>query len=206
VRDIQWLVLERRIPKAEVIIGGIGTEVHDAIDASCSEEFHDSITRDWDPARVEAIVQELPGVRMQSEEFLNPCKRSWFWPRASAGEIARLEARFRAAELSVSVVYSDGVFLDVIPSSAGKGNALAWVCRRIGVNLSDVLVAGAGANNCSMFALPGVRGIIVGNASSELFAATRPFAPLVMRAAGAAGVLAALSHCGVVQEIAQESR
>ena len=206
VRDIQWLVLERRIPKAEFIIGGIGTEVHDPIDPNCSAEFHASISKSWEPARVEAIVHELPGVRLQPEEFLNPCKRSWYWPRASSGELARLEARFREAGLRVTMVYSDSVFLDVIPGDAGKGNALAWVCRRIGVQLADVLVAGAGANNCSMFALPGVRGVVVGNASSELFASSSPFSPMITRESNANGVLAALSHFGVVQEVAQESR
>lgn len=206
VQDIQWLVLERRIPKAEFIIGGIGTEVHDPIDANCSAEFHASIAHAWDPARVESIVQEVPGVRLQPEEFLNPCKRSWYWPRASGGELARLEARLREAGLIVTVLYSENVFMDVIPRGAGKGNALAWVCRRTGVQLTNVLVAGAGANNCGMFALPGVRGVIVGNASSELFASSAPFTPMITRETNASGVLAALSHFGVVQELAQESR
>jgi sucrose-6-phosphatase len=206
VRDVQWLVLERRIPKAEFIIGGIGTEVHDPIDAHCGAEFHASIAQAWDPAGVEAIVHERAGVRLQPEEFLNPCKRSWYWPRASGGELARLKARLQEAGLSVTVLYSDNIFLDVIPSTAGKGNALAWVCRRAGVLLADVVVAGAGANNCSMFALPKVRGVIVSNASSELFASSSPFSPMITREANASGVLAALSHFGVVQEIAQASR
>jgi sucrose-6F-phosphate phosphohydrolase len=205
VQEIQWFVLERRIPRAEFIIGGVGTEVHDPIDANSGAEFHASIASAWDPATLEKIVHELPGVRLQPEEYLNPCKRSWYWPRASGGELVRLEARLRDAGLRVTVLYSDSVFLDVIPSGAGKGNALAWVCRRIGVPLENVLVAGAGANNGSMFALPGVRGVVVGNASSELFAASRPFNPMIAREENAGGVLAALSHFGVLQEVAQDS-
>jgi mannosylfructose-6-phosphate phosphatase len=105
----------------------------------------------------------------------------------------------------VNVSYTGGIYLDVLPRGAGKGNALAWLCRRNAVQLADVLVAGASANNRSMFALPSVRGIVVGNASSELFAGTGAFKPLITREKMAGGVLAGLKHFGVLAEVVPET-
>lgn len=205
VRDIEWLILEKKLPTAEFIIGGIGTELHDPVDPHVAEEFRASLAAGWDRAAVDQFIQALPDARMQAPEFLSDYKSSWFWPRASAADVARLGARIQAAGIDVNVSYTGGIFLDVIPRGAGKGNALAWLCRRNAVQLAEVLVAGASANNRSMFALPGVRGIVVGNASSELFAGTAAYKPLITREKMAGGVLAGLRHFGVLAEASEEA-
>ena len=198
VADVQWLVVERRIPSPELIIGGIGTEVHDPLDARIAEDFRASLTPGWNAEIVKRIAGENAAARLQPAEFLNPHKLSWHWHRATAAELFRLEYRLRDAGLEVIIEYGNNVFLDVIPRRAGKGNALTWLCQRVGVSLENVIVAGAGPNNRSMFALPGVRGIIPSNASRELFIKTTAFRPLITRSAAAAGVLEGLRHFGVL--------
>jgi hypothetical protein len=47
---------------------------------------------------------------------------------------------------------------------------------------------------------------VVGNAASELFAATLAFNPLITREKVAHGVLAGLEHFGVLLEVAPEPR
>ena len=86
----------------------------------------------------------------------------------------------------------------MLPRRAGKGNALTWLCQRLDVPLENVIVAGAGPNNRSMLALPGVRGIIPANACRELFTATTAFRPPITRGVGAAGLLEGLQHLGVL--------
>lgn len=69
------------------------------------------------------------------------------------------------------MIYSAGRDLDVIPSRAGKGNALAWVLTRMrehGVPPRSVLVCGDSGNDIELFRVPGVRGCVVGNAMPEL--------------------------------------
>jgi sucrose-6F-phosphate phosphohydrolase len=198
VGDVKWLMLDGRIPNAEFIIGGIGTEVFDPVDAHVSAEYAAHIAYGWDWNAVKMIVEPSLGARLQTEEFLNPYKLSWNWHRATPGEIARLQLRLTGAGLDVCVLYTNNVFLDVIPSRAGKANALAWLCHRIGIELDSVVVAGAGGNNSTMFQLPGVRGILVGNASRELFAAAGPFRPFVACESGGGGVIAGLKHFEVL--------
>jgi sucrose-6-phosphatase len=200
VSDIKWLLLERRLPAPEFIIGGIGTEMHDPLDVRAAAEFSATLAAGWDSAEIERIVQAMPGVYPQPSEFVTAYKRSWHWPRATPTEVAQVRLRLELAGFAASVNYSGSVFLDIIPRAGGKGNALAWLCRRIAVPLESVLVAGAGANNASMFVLPGVRGIMVGNASRELFAATGAYKPFVTGEKMAAGVMAGLAHFGVLAE------
>ena len=198
IDDVRWLAVERRIPGAEFVIGALGTEVFDPVDAGTSAAFAAEIAASWDAATVRRVVEMRPGVQIQGQEYLNPCKLSWHWHRASAADVVRLETQLKDAGLEVTVLYTSGVFLDVIPARAGKGNALSWLCRRIEVKASSVLVAGASGNNASMFQLPEVRGIIVGNASRELFNAALAFRPFIAPSSAAGGVIAGLRHFGVL--------
>ena len=196
--DVQWLVLDRRIPAPEFIIGGLGTELHDPVDGRVATDYQLNRAPGTASAAVNQIVELVSGVHPQPREFQNPWKSSWHWHRASAAEVAHLRRELERSALDVSVNYTGNVFLDLIPRCAGKGNALAWLCRRLGLPLDQVLVAGAGANNASMFAMPGVRGLIVGNASFELFTAAGPFKPMVVAEPAAAGVLAGLRQFGIL--------
>jgi hypothetical protein len=56
-----------------------------------------------------------------------------------------------------------------------------------------------------MFALPGVRGILPGNTSRELFAATAALRPFITREPMADGVLAGLKYFGVIETAAQNA-
>lgn len=205
VVDTEWLVLQHRLPPPEFVIGSIGTEVHDPIDASVAGAFRAHIAEGWDRDTVEKIVQGIQEARLQPSAFLNDYKLSWHWHRASRAELFRLEYRLKEAGLDVTVSYTNSVFLDIIPRHAGKGNALAWLCDRIGVPTDEIIVAGASANNIGMFALPRVRGILVGNASAELFDGARNFRPFVACEKAAAGVLAGLRHFGVLPASARQA-
>lgn len=198
VADTRWFVLEGRVPSSEFIIGSLGTEVHDPIDAHVADEFTATIASGWDREAVDAIVGAMPAIRPQPSEFQGPYKSSWHWNLASPAQVAQLGMRLEQAGLDVTVSYSADVYLDLIPRSAGKGRALAWLCERIGVSLDAVVVAGASGNNRSMYALPGTRGILTGNASRELLTATTAYRPFLTGAAYADGVLAGLAHFGVI--------
>jgi sucrose-6F-phosphate phosphohydrolase len=197
IADTQWLVLEGQIPKAEFIIGAIGTEMFDPVDESVADAYLEHIGPGWDASTVRRMVDAIPGVRIQGEEFLNPHKLSWHWPCATAADLFRLEFRLKEAGLDVLVHYSSNIFLDVIPRRAGKGNALTWLCGRIGMHLSQVLVAGASANNAPMFRLSSVHGLLIGNSSRDLFAATRTAQPLMTGESRVAGVIDGLRQHGV---------
>lgn len=197
IADTQSLIAARHLPEPEFIIGSLGTELHDSL-YNRSAEYRTQFGDSWDVALVDAIVGAIPGIRRQSAEFTSAFKSSWHWIRAPRGEIEELEQRLCGAGLQVSMVYSCRYFLDIVPARGGKGNALAWLCQRLSISLSNVLVAGDTANDTTMFLLPGVRGIIVENALPELLAATVKRPIYVARQPMADGVLEGLEHYGVL--------
>jgi sucrose-6-phosphatase len=201
VQDTRSLVLARRLPEPDYILGGVGTELNHFAANRGDPDFNAQFGEGWDLAQVEAIMRETPGVERQPPEFLHPYKSSWYLHRADRAQIEEIRARFARAGLAVHVVYSSLRDLDILPARANKGNALAWLCARLQVPLAQVLVAGDTANDSAMFLLPGVHGIVVENAQPELFEAVVKLPTYVTRKVMADGVLEGLKHFGIVPEI-----
>jgi sucrose-6F-phosphate phosphohydrolase len=201
VRETLALVQARQLPEPDFVVGGVGTEFHDATRPGTLPEFVAQFGEGWDLAAVERIVGATPGVRRQPPEFLHPYKSSWYLERADRARIEELQHRLAAAGLQVTVVYSSLRHLDVLPVRANKGNALAWLCRRLDLALDQVLVAGDTGNDSSMFLLPGVQGIVVENAQPELFEAVVKLPVFVATKVMADGVLEGLKHFGVIPAV-----
>jgi sucrose-6F-phosphate phosphohydrolase len=201
VKDVCGLVGSRRLPEPDFVVGGVGTELFDFRAQREEPAFKAQFGEGWDLAKVEAIMQATPGVERQPPEFLHPYKSSWYLPRASREKIDELRRRFKEAGLDVHVIYSSLRDLDVLPSRANKGNALAWLCRHLDVPLDRVLVAGDTGNDAAMFLVPGVQGIVVENAQPELFEAVVKLPTFVTRKIMADGVLEGLKHFGVVPDL-----
>jgi sucrose-6F-phosphate phosphohydrolase len=202
VADTQSIVSARQLPEPEFIIGSVGTELHGSL-YNWGGEFCAQFGRDWDVERIDEIVGSIPGVKRQpGPGHCHPFKSSWFWNRARADELGRLEDQLREAGLQVVVIYSCRYFLDIVPARAGKGRALEWLCQRLGMPTSEVLVAGDTANDSAMFLLADVNGIVVENALPELVAITDARRTYLARQPMADGVLEGLVHFGIVTDAA----
>ena len=201
VRDTLSLVAARKLTEPDYILGGVGTEFHDFGNPAEVPEFVAQFGEGWNLELVEAIVSTTPGVERQPPEFLHPYKSSWYLHRATREQIDALQRRLAEAGLHVAVVYSSLRYLDVLPSRANKGNALAWLCQRIDVPLETVLVAGDTGNDSSMFLLPGVKGIAVENAQPELLEAVVKLPVFVSTRVMADGVLEGLKHFGIIPDL-----
>lgn len=197
VEDTQALVAARGLPEPDYIIGSIGTELHDSL-YNRGGDFRQQIGDAWDRDLVRRIVAQTPGVREQPAECQHPLKSSWYWERARREEVGALRERLREAGVHAHVDYSCRHFLDVVPARAGKGRALTWLCQRLQIPTTQVLVAGDTANDISMFLLPGVNGIIVENALPELHSSVPPDRMYLARTAMADGVVEGLRHFGVL--------
>lgn len=198
IADLCRFVDDGTLPAGDFWIGGVGTEVFDVAAGRPLTEFSTELARDWDLARVHAVVRTFFGVREQAPEFQSPFKSSWYLPNASAATLRELRRQLEEAGVAANVVYSSGRDLDILPRSATKGGALRWLCARLEVPLDQVVVAGDTGNDSSMFRLPGVRGIVVENALPELYEATVDLPMFCSRRILADGVLDGLCHHGVV--------
>ncbi len=187
------IVSARELPEPDYIIGSVGTELH-AQRGVAAPDFHARFIPKWDLKIVERLIGATTPATMQADEFQNPFKSSWCWIRAQRADIELLRARLAAEGIAARVEYSCRYFLDIVPAQAGKGHALAWLCRFLRIPLERVLVAGDTGNDTSMFLLPGVRGIVVENALPELRAALLRLPVFNAGAETADGVLEGLQH------------
>jgi sucrose-6F-phosphate phosphohydrolase len=205
VHDVIDLLATRLLPWPDYIIGGVGTQIYDGRRKRLLSEFSEQFSAGWQLEKIEAIVGTFPGVTRQPPQFLNPCKSSWYLPQATRETIAVLERQLVDAGLQVCVVYSSARDLDVLPADSTKGGALDWLCRRFGMSLDRVLVAGDTGNDASMFLLPGVQGIVVENALPELIEAVVKIPTFNATRLIADGVLEGLEHFGVIPSAPQPS-
>jgi len=201
VDDLRRFTADGTLPESEYYIGGVGTQIYDVRAGTFLQEFENHLACGWDATRVRELVSKFPGTRPQPDEFQHAFKSSWFLDQAPRAAIRQLKEQLREAGLAANVVYSSGRDLDVLPANATKGGALTWLCARLDIPLTHVLVAGDTGNDSSMFRLPGVRGIIVDNALPELFEATVDIPVYTSRQIIADGVLDGLCHHGVVSSL-----
>jgi sucrose-6F-phosphate phosphohydrolase len=198
VDDLKRFVVDGTLPAADYYIGGVGTQVFDVKAGQLLTELHGHLAAGWDLAQVREIVAKFPGVRPQPDEFQHEFKSSWYLDRATPGSLRELRQQLADAGLQTHLVYSSSRDLDVLPQHATKGGALGWLCTRLDIPLTQVLVAGDTSNDTSMFRLPGVRGIIVENALPELYEDTVDIPTFSSRQILADGALDGLCHYGVV--------
>ncbi len=201
VDDVRGLVRAGVLPECDYIVGGVGTELFSNL-YDYSREFSARFTSGWSLERIERIVRTIPAVRPQPEAFCQAFKSSWFWDDASAADLQALAGRLASGGIAAHLVYSARRFLDVLPAQGGKGNALAWLAQRLGIPLAQVLVAGDTGNDTSMFQLPDVCGIIVGNALPELRGEVDGPNFHRARLSAADGVVEGLRHFSVLPKIA----
>lgn len=182
------------LPQPDYLIGALGTEIEVGAQADAVADFASELSNGWDRSKVVQIAEDLK-LQPHPDEFQRPFKASY---DVDGYDIYReVLRRLESAGLSVSVIYSGGKNLDMIPRAAGKGNAIRFLRQYLGVPGNRVVVAGDSGNDLTMFVEP-FRGIVVGNADPELKALTGP--SVYHAAAGfAAGVLEGLRHWRVLK-------
>ena len=168
VDDILAFIAEEGLPPADLLIGGVGTMMATDARAEMQAEYAEFIGGSYDAASITSLVGDFPGLEPQPERYQHDHKSSFYLHDATTERLAELEQRIAGAGHQVKIVYSSDRDLDILPANADKGNALVWLCRKLGVPLDEVVVAGDTGNDTDMFALDGVRGIIPANGRDEL--------------------------------------
>ena len=182
------------IPRPDVLITSLGTEIHYAPELTRDEHWNEHIDYLWHPTRVRRALSELPGLVLQPKSEQTRLKVSYYYDPDQAPGIEEIAALLRNQDLTVNLIHSFGQFLDVIPSRASKGQALRYVAQRWGIPLEQILVAGGSGADEDM-----MRGntlaVVVANRHDEelsqledlerIYFADRPYA---------LGILEAIDH------------
>jgi mannosylfructose-6-phosphate phosphatase len=168
IEDILAFTAEEGLPKADFIIGGVGTMLHSDTWPHLGEAYRATLDRGFDVARVEALLGSMERVVRQPDRYQHRLKSSWYLHDADPEELRTIEEYLLDAGQEARVIYSSQRDLDIIPKAADKGQALRWLCTELGIGLSFVVVAGDTDNDRAMFELEEVAGILPENALAEL--------------------------------------
>jgi hydroxymethylpyrimidine pyrophosphatase-like HAD family hydrolase len=196
--SVLQLVDAGRLPRPDYICSDVGTELFDLNDPQniLGQKYADQVSPDWN---TEAIYIRGEGEGVWRQDFPNGQPRfqaGFFWD----GSPETLEAFYvRMGNYDTYHIYpSYDEYIDVLPALIGKGNAVRFLQKELGVDASQVVVAGDSGNDRQMFET-GFKGIVPVNALEELKAvASQPWhyhSPFP----AARGVLDGLRHFGFVE-------
>lgn len=196
---------EEGIPKGDAVISQVGTEIFlPPFDRNQSplQEWERKLKEGFSRKQAEEFLAGIEGLEMQPEIFNTALKVSCFLDKTSDPEAAAREIQERVAEHNgdYQVVWSSGKDLDIIPASAGKGKAIAFLIDYLGLRPKTVITAGDSGNDWSMMD-EFSRGIVVNNAKPELKSVTSRDARedfYFAKASYAAGVKEGLEHFGII--------
>lgn len=184
------LLSDPAIPTPEFIICDVGATVVDAGTLQSLQPLQAEIGERWpgDPA----VAAALDTFGLQRQNVPQERRYSYFCGEAEVSE----DLKEAVEELGCDLLYSGGMYLDVLPRGVNKGSSLTRLIRLLGMDPERVLVAGDTLNDLSMYE-QGFKGVCVGDSEAPLLDATRGNARILQaRARGCGGILEAITHFG----------
>ena len=179
------------VPTPEFIIADVGATVVDGQTLQPIQPLQSEIERNWPGEHpVANAMARFEGLERQEVPQQRRC--SYFChPQAVTREIEEV-----AQALGCDMLYSAGMYLDLLPKGVNKGSTLRALVEQLGLAPGDTLVAGDTLNDLSMFE-HGFKGVCVGESEPALLEATRDRALVLhSRHAGCGGIVEAISRFG----------
>jgi sucrose-phosphate synthase len=188
-------ILRRRgIPRPDVLISSLGTEIHYAPGLNHDEVWARHVDHLWNRLELTRILGEIPGLTPQPAQEQGVFKLSYLYDADIAPGVEEIRKLMHREEQSVNVFLSFGRFLDVVPVRASKGYALRWFADQREVPLEHVLAAGGSGADEDM-----MRGntlaVVVANRHHEELSGLRNVNQIYFaKRPGAGGILEAVDH------------
>ncbi len=193
--SVERLMEAQRLLVPDFIVAGVGTSIHRGPTWESDVQWIQQIKTGWSAERVRSIASFFPALIPQAPDNQGPFKCSYQLAPAHADEtIVTLQESLEAQGVEARIVYSSGRDLDILPTRAGKGNALRYLAAIVGLPHSRLLTCGDSGNDWDMLSLGGPAAVMA-NAQPELVHSP-PLGAYRCQGEYAAGILEALVHYG----------
>jgi sucrose-6-phosphatase len=165
----QELVTTRSLLAPDALIAAVGTEIYPGDLTTTDPEWADKLSVNWHRAKIVAIASRFADLEPQPQAEQRPFKVSYYLSaNVAAAVIIQLQELFAAQSIDVEIIYSGNKDLDILPRGGDKGTAVQFLRDRWQIDPTKTVVCGDSGNDISLFKYGRERGIIVGNAQSEL--------------------------------------
>ncbi len=165
VASVQDLVHAGSLPQPDAVISDVGVEIWDPAGRpwpGWSGRFDG-----WQADRVREALRPLTWLEPQADIFQSRLKASYHVRAMTSTQRTDIERALGDAGLPATLVYSGGLYLDLLPPHAGKGAAASFLAREWVIPPTDVLAFGDSGNDAELLT-SGFRGTVVANALPEL--------------------------------------
>ncbi|EAZ92608.1 sucrose-phosphate phosphatase [Crocosphaera chwakensis] len=189
---------EKSLLSPDALITSVGTEIYfHPIKDNFDLQWANQVSEKWDREAVFSIASHFADLVLQPSSEQTPFKVSYCLSDTIAQEVLpRLKADLAREKLETQVIYSASYALDILPKNGGKGAALQYLRNKWTIAANKTVVCGDSGNDITLFQGE-ERGIIVGNAKSELlqwyYQHQTPFRYLAKQYC-AKGILEGLNH------------
>ncbi len=150
----------------DYLIASVGTMIYHRSYPELGWQRH--IDRDWDRNKIYKILQNFPGLSLQSYQEQNDWKLSFNLSTNNQQDtINQVKELLSFHHIKCNLIFSSTNNLDIIPIYANKGLGVVWLQEKLGAKNLPTLVCGDSGNDISMYE-HGFYGVIVKNAQPEL--------------------------------------
>ena len=184
---------EWNIPIPNLLITSVGSEIYYGRKLVKDSGYERNIAYRWDSDLIKKCMRNLPGIRPQGAKGQGAYKISFFMDPQKAPPISELYMLLRKNGAHVKLVFSHGMYLDVLPLRASKGLAIRYLAVKWGIPVERILVAGDSGNDEDMLS-GNTLGVVVGNHSPELEKLRGHGNIYFSKGENAAGIIEAIDH------------
>ncbi len=194
---------EKQLLEPDALVASVGTEIYFNGSDNADLGWSDKLTPGWDRDAILATTAHFADLVIQPDSEQRPYKVSFLLTEKSAQEVLpQLKSLLQQQGLDTKLIYSAGVDLDILPRHGDKGLAVQFLRSLWEIEATQTVVCGDSGNDISLFSQTEERGIIVGNAKSELLQWHNENPAkyhYLAQAFCAGGILEGLNHFGFIE-------
>lgn len=188
------ILKKHRIPKPDILITSLGTEIYYAQHLISDIAWNYHIDHGWTPHALRRVMDALPGLRPQAKSEQSRFKISYYYDNGAAPAIEEILSYLRKQDFSVNVTLSFGQYLDIVPARASKGQALRYIAQQRDIPLERILATGGSGGDEDMLR-GNTLGVVVANRHSEELSALNEMEQVYFASQSHAwGILEAIEH------------
>jgi sucrose-6-phosphatase len=153
----------------DALIAAVGTEIYLNTATDTDLEWVEQLSTNWHRDRIVAIASRFADLEPQPSAEQRPFKVSYYLSASVvAAVVPQLQELLTQQGLDAEIIYSGSKDLDILPRGGDKGQAVQFLRQRWQIDPLQTVVCGDSGNDISLFRYGQERGILVGNAQSEL--------------------------------------
>jgi sucrose-phosphate synthase len=202
VESVCEILKEYGIEDVDIIISSVGTEMYYKMGTVNDKGWTSHIKQKWKPERIRHVIKKLPFMTLQAEpETQREFKISYLIDEEvdTKEVIPLVHDTLTKAHCAYTIIFSHGVYIDILPYRASKGKAVRYLSNKWKIRLENIITAGNSGNDRDMLT-GNTSGIVVGNYEEELEILRNSLRVYFAHESHAGGIIEGLKYYHVIDD------